>query len=360
MAQRDPDLAPYAALLDVALSASSEGVWTQAAARLIGDASPARPTLHGAKLALPREATEALYGRLRAGVTTGSLPVQPDLHLLRNALTLQPTEGPLGAILQEVARTLDIKITVSEEVSGPTSVCFAGLPMEEGLRRLLEGQSFIFLYHETRLAELRLVTARPLRKARGNREGLVDSISDEARRFLDLEGALAQGRDEDYETLIQATADPDPAISLLAFRGLAQWNPVETIALATATSRDPDLARRLTGLQALGGLDDPLAVQTLGEALTDSDVGVREYSVRGLAGQTSPGAVLILSQALEDRVPSIRLLALNAIAQKGVEGQAAIQFALNTTGDPLVRSRAIELLEQMRAEQDSTLTEGPL
>jgi HEAT repeat protein len=65
----------------------------------------------------------------------------------------------------------------------------------------------------------------------------------------------------------------------------------------------------------------------------------------------------MLSQALKDRDPSIRVLALEALALRGAEGQEALKSVLNTE-DPLVRSRAAELLEQMKADEEITTTEG--
>jgi HEAT repeat protein len=98
-------------------------------------------------------------------------------------------------------------------------------------------------------------------------------------------------------------------------------------------------------LFALGQLDDPIAFAALEQSLADGDDGVREYAVQSLRGQSTPEATLALTRALQDASPAIRILALEALASRGADGREYVRSALQS-GDPLLRARAAELLDQ--------------
>lgn len=104
IAQGDPDLRPYVELLEIALAAADDDVWTAAVAPLAqGASAPPRtgePALHGATIVLPRLQVETLYAWLRDSAGAADLPRQPGTDLMADVLALRPPEGPLGAVLQ--------------------------------------------------------------------------------------------------------------------------------------------------------------------------------------------------------------------------------------------------------------------
>jgi hypothetical protein len=266
----------------------------------------------------------------------------------------------LAQVLQEVARRTGAEIHGLEGVQENVSVRFAHLSLRDGLQQLLTRVNYFLSVQaapqggtQPALVLLSGWSAAPLAETLGGEEGAKPEGEPVAEEDLEERLAALQAFAEagNEEALRQAAADPHQTIRAAAFALLARQNPAAATTLATAAVRGPDLAQRLTGLQALGQLDNSPAVQTLGEALTDDDVGVREYAIRSLMGQTSPDATSILSQALQDQDPSIRILALEALAAQGAEGREALKLALHT-GDPLVRSRAAALLEQLRADEE--------
>jgi hypothetical protein len=273
---------------------------------------------------------------------------------------------PLAQVLQEVARRTGVEIQGLEGVQEKVSVRFVHLPLRDGLQTLLTRVNY-FLSEKAAprggtqpaLVLLSGWQATPPAERLGSEEGAKpagEPVAEEnlEERLAALQACADQGNEE---ALRQAAADPHQTLRAAAFALLARQNPVAATTLATAAVRGPDLAQRFTGLQALGQMDNSLAVQTLGEALADDDVGVREYAIRSLMGQTAPDAILILSQALQDPDPAIRILALEALAAQGAEGQEALKVALHT-GDPLVRSRAAALLEQLRADEEIPIAAG--
>jgi len=104
VAEGDPSLAPYTDLLEVALAAAGDQVWSDAAGSLFGSAQvhlrSGAPVLHQITLVLPKPATQALYQRLRTAAGVQELPTEPQAHVLAEVLALRLPEGPSGTILQ--------------------------------------------------------------------------------------------------------------------------------------------------------------------------------------------------------------------------------------------------------------------
>lgn len=280
-------------------------------------------------------------------------------------LSVIAEKTPLTRILREVARQTGLEVRDLGGLEETISIRFSSLPLGEGLRKLLADVDYVLVEETspergTRPA-LALIFGRratlPSTSRTAERAKLGGDAAAEKEPGDRLAALYAFAEQGDGEALRAAASDPDPTLQASALDLLAHQDPGEAATLAAAASRDTNLARRLIGLQALGQLDDPLAMQTLGEALTDGDLGVREYAVRGLMGQTASYVALLLTQALQDPAPSIRVLALEALASRGAESGEALNSALNTV-DPLVRSRASELLKQMRVDTETASAEG--
>ena len=275
-------------------------------------------------------------------------------------LSVSAEKVPLAQILQEVARQTGLEIQGLEGLEEEVSLHFSALSLRAGLQQLLAQWNYLLcerpMFQEGTQPILVIVAGRrataSTEMAAGEggtppAETLVVEEDVEA-RLTALHAFAAQGNEA---ALRQAVSDPEQAIQETAFTLLGWQNPEEAATLAVAAAQDADPTRRLTGLQALGQLDGPLAVQALGEALTSDDVGMREYAVQGLMSQTTPEATRLLSQALEDQDPAIRLLALETLAPREAEGREVLNAALHS-GDTLVRVRARELLEQMRTDEE--------
>jgi HEAT repeat protein len=179
-----------------------------------------------------------------------------------------------------------------------------------------------------------------------------DEDEDPEERLTELYALAEQG---DEGALRKATSDSNPTIRQTAFALLAKLNPVGAADLAAVASRSSKLEQQYTGLQTLGGLDDPRALQVLGESLANEDMGVREFAVQGLTSQTDPGAIRFLNQALKDPEPSIRMLALEGLAGRGGESRGALTLALQSN-DSVIQARAAELLEQITANEEEVIS----
>jgi hypothetical protein len=147
IAAADPELAPFAELLGIALAAAREDVWGQTLDGVAERLGAGEPALHGSSLVLPLGAAEALWERL-AGRLPPPGPFQSrwDRGLL-GALRLEGSDdGAAGAVsqlmlvpgLMAVGRACAPVVAESGWGNGICPVCAAwpALAESRGLERL--------------------------------------------------------------------------------------------------------------------------------------------------------------------------------------------------------------------------------
>ena len=285
-------------------------------------------------------------------------------------LSVSADHTPLAQVLREVASRTGIEVHGLDRLRERVSVRFANLPLREGLDKILAHQDYAMLGDVSAQGGDQSATLVVLgQPAAAHREGTwpegqaaeqvapssAEGMASESEPMAEPDPAEraaalhALPREGNADALRAALLDPDPGVQAIAFQGLAERDPHEAATLAVEASRSNELSRRLSGLFALGQLDDPIALPALEQSLTDGDDGVREYAVNGLSAQSSPEATLALTRALGDPSPVIRILALEALASRGGDGQEAVRSALQS-GDPLLRARAAELLAHARGD----------
>lgn len=258
----------------------------------------------------------------------------------------------MDEILTEVARQTGSEVKGVAGLRRPVRARFSRLPLKEVLERLLAGVNFAMLESPARAGRSRHLTVMVLG---GSTPSAVPAHGEKASpgapppaadpTIAELEARRDKG---DWEALRQAASAGDSVSQSTALQLLAKHDPESAAKLAAAAMRSSDPNHRLAGIQALADLDSPAAAQALGSALKDADTGVRESAVMSLLSQTSPETVDFLTRAIDDREYSIRMTALEFLAQRGADGEAALYWASLHGADPLARSRASELLDQMR------------
>ena len=285
-------------------------------------------------------------------------------------LSVSADDMPLSQVLRELSRRTGIEVHGLEGLQERVSVRFANLPLREGLERILAHHDYAMLGDLSALGGEQSATlvvlglpAVPGGEGTGPKGDAADQVAppsaagmgsesepmaepDPAERAAALH---ALPRDGNADPLRAALLDPDPGVQAIAYQALAERDPHEAAALAVEASRSTNLSRRLSGLFALAQLDDPVALAALEQSMTDGDDGVREYAVNALSAQSSPEATFALTRALGDPSPVVRILALEALASRGGDGQEAVRAALQS-GDPLLRTRAAELLAHAQGD----------
>lgn len=302
---------------------------------------------------------------LQASVTSAEIrathdtvsPVSPGRPLIQAAngrLTAKLRDVPLSAVLAEIGAQNGVRIFVSAQVHKRVTADFRGLPLEEGLRRLLRGTNVAYFYNressgDGKSASLKLVRVDVLPGPAGETdieitdevEGaseLAGQLSEADNAQLRAQAAKALGKTNDpsaVDPLAEAlTGDADPAVRAAAAKALGKtWSEEAVPPLAEAALQDPSAEVREAATRALGETWSDAATDSLLGALTyDRDALVREQAALAL-GQTAGDEVIdaLIRALLEDRRWFVRDGAAAALAAIGTPAAlwALAQYAMH-------------------------------
>jgi hypothetical protein len=265
---------------------------------------------------------------------------------------------PLAKVLADVSNRTGVEFSGSVNGCGRIDVEFSGLPLQEGVERLLTGLNYAIVRSKPangRAGRL-MVVILGCNQAVASQYDLQLSRKPESRVAL-LHGNAIQrvseintfAEQENWDALDKLASGGDPSTQTLALELLSRHDSDEAARLGVQAVHSKDQSRQLAGIQVLSGIDRPDAARALGDALSSSDIGVRESAINALMGQTGPEAITALTQALQDHDPAIRMMALSLLAQRGDDGEAALEAALHNS-DPAVRKQAAQLLDEAASQ----------
>jgi hypothetical protein len=275
-----------------------------------------------------------------------------DVSVSGGELTVDVRNAPLGQVFQTIGRRAGLEVTLRGDLSARITQSFAGVSLEDGIRRLARGHSIAVTYAASPEAAERGiltgvwvmgsssapdravavssppgVTAAPLNQGNGDpgesrppsrREQKAEERAPEATIHFPLGGWLSG---------IQALADE-------ADRG----SEAAVARLADISASEPAAVVREQAVAALGRLKGPEIEPALTAALTDDDVLVRVRAVRGLRGTGTETAVQSLAGVLMgDADPQVRLAALSALTS--FPGRTMVLGLARAVADPDGRVR---------------------
>jgi len=115
--------------------------------------------------------------------------------------------------------------------------------------------------------------------------------------------------------------------------------------------RDPVLLLRLHGVNLLGKLNCPLAVQTLGSASNDNNADIRIAAIKSWQKMSPETAIPQLQNIIgSDTNIDVRLAATRALGNfNGQQAISAVSLALDDQ-DPALQLRAVESLQRITGE----------
>ncbi len=229
------------------------------------------------------------------GAESGSHDVLLSIHDERLSATLRQVS--VGEVFAELARQTGIHVHVEGAAAIETvSVEFTNLPLEEGIKRILQGKNYALTYaaetHD-RLGGPKIMAVRVL---------------------ATKTEPIPSGPSNDVAT------GPEPR---LGTSGVIQGSEIgdrkAVVSLLSAT-HDADPRARRTAVKALGDLGDESAVDALGQLLlSDNDKKVRRAATDALAEIGSPQALGALGRALKDQDLVVQRNAAEAIVSIGGE-----------------------------------------
>ncbi|GJQ57340.1 MAG: HEAT repeat domain-containing protein [Candidatus Scalindua sp. AMX11] len=226
-----------------------------------------------------------------------------------NLLTAKVKEIPLRKVLKEVENLLAIKATYLFSGNALIVAEFSGLPIEKGLRRLLQDYNLAFEYDpegsKSGAPFIRKVFILS-RKA---------STADLAKESP-LQPQFPRGTS--LEDLRRSVKDKDPEIREYAVEEIGKLNDEDAIELLKGVLlTDENEYVRLCAVDALGSMKSSEAINTLKEALKDESVDVRVNVADVLGVMRSEDAIEPLVVALKDEDEDVRERAMDALGMIG-------------------------------------------
>jgi hypothetical protein len=280
-----------------------------------------------------------------------------DVWVSRGELTVDVRNAPLAEVLRTVGEKAGVGVTLRGDLDTPVTESFAGVPLEEGIRRLARGHSVAATYAASADAPRRGVltgvwviggsaTPGPSVAARSTRgdpsappsQGARDSSAPGPSSLRDQK-ADERVPDVTVHFPVGGWIDGIQALSDEAVRG----SEAAVALLADISASEPAAVVRHQAVAALGRLKGPAIELALTAALADDDVAVRVRAVRGLRAAGTETAVQSLAGILmRDGEPPVRLAALGALTS--LPGPTMLQGLAKASSDPdaLVREAAAQ------------------
>lgn len=238
------------------------------------------------------------------------------LKVKDNLLTLKANDIPLKEVLTEIVNQTGIHILIHGELEEVLSADFSGLPLDEGLRRLIKDSNYVFIYEtgkgkggEPPIKQVIIYS----KKGGGPTERLESRVMVPEKREKHLPETLEEAS---LDSLVRALKDKDPGVREEAVDRLVELDDRRVIIPLTRVllqDSAPDV--RETAAEALGELGDKRAVRPLVQALRDREAGVRESAVDALAEIGGQEAINALKGALRDEDEDVREAAADALEE---------------------------------------------
>jgi len=249
-----------------------------------------------------------------------------------NELTVDVRGTPLADVLRAIGERASIDVTLRGDFSAPVTASFAGVPLEEGIRRLVPGHSLVVTYAGS--------SGTPGANAVTGIVVVSGSAGSPAPMSVERERPTPGGNGD---TSVAAPATNAPLTGwvddIRALTGEADLGSRAALARLTEISAsEPAGAVREQAVAAIGRLAGVDIEPALTAALADADASVRLRAVRGLRRTGTETAVASLARAAtDDPDPEVRLAALSALTS--FPGPAMVQGLVRAMADPDGRVR---------------------
>ena len=260
-----------------------------------------------------------------------------EVEIANGLITLHADGAPLVEVLRAIGKAGGFRVVLRGDFASPVRELFADQPIEDTIRRLVEGDSVVMLHKgsdatpgDAALDELQVIetqarTAAPDATSAGPGRDKGDvaredapgepSMDREAFRLAHLDAAPPT-----REEILSGLVDPEKATRVAAVPKVGSLAPSAAIGILSgvfASEGDPLVRSR--AVAALARVDAPNARGLLrAQALGDDDPGLREQALNALASSSGERAVNVLGQALsQDPEPEVRMTAIRALGRVG-------------------------------------------
>jgi HEAT repeat protein len=232
-------------------------------------------------------------------------PATDEVAVRKGLLSVKLRDAPMADVLLAIGAQAGFEVIIRGDLSAPVTSSFSDLPLDKGIRRLLDGNALIMVYAPSR--------------GRARLRPLVKVI------------ALGAGGD--------AAAGTIP---------VARTTPGDKTEASQETALNDDREHRLRAVQRLAIIPDAAASQDLALLLSqDEDPLIRQIAAIALGKIRGPGADLALTAALADEDSLVRERVVQALAKWGPKAVASLVKTLLQDPDAAVRRQAAVSLGRM-------------
>jgi hypothetical protein len=235
------------------------------------------------------------------------------LTVQNERISAQLEAVPLRAVLAELAQQTQIEFLIpKQDAQRPLSAKFSDLPLQDGIKRLLEGSNYVLLTdppaapgQAPRIKQIRVLSAgAEYTKIKGR----ADAAAGAAGAAPGQAQATGSGLDSD---------DPQERIKALEALVEAHGDVVNNEIMPTlleSLQGDPSPQVRATALQFIYSSEDKWPIEQLTEvAAKDADPLIRSDAIRGLAVASTDESLAAVRQGLQDPDPKVRYTAQKAL-----------------------------------------------
>lgn len=242
------------------------------------------------------------------GSESGSPTVLLSIRGDRLSVTLR--QVPVGDVLAELARLTGIQVSVEGAVATEmVSAEFTHLPLEEGLKRVLQGKKYALTYADEshgKLGGLKVVAILVLAtRVEPKTSGPASEVATGPKPRLDISEGFLESKIGDRSaptSLLSATRDADPRVRRAAVKALADSGDESAVhALGQLLNSDSDKKVRRAAIEALADIGSPQALHALGRALKDRDVVVQRNAAEAIVSIGGEQALTLLREAAGDQ-----------------------------------------------------------
>ena len=255
-----------------------------------------------------------------AGAAVGPAPVVGSaagvtrVRVVDGRVTLDAHDAELVSVLSAMAKQAGVTLVVGRAPAVTVSTSFAGVPLDEALRRVLQGQSFVLVYgRDGAPAEIRVFESAPSGVSSRGPTAPAPAATDTATP----PPTPAESRPQAVRQLVEDVAkDADPSVRARAAAALGHvGGDVPVAALANALGDDAPIVR-IQAVESFARLQRAAALPVLSTMLkVDAHPRVREAVARALGSLGTDDARQALTTATEDADPGVREAAERALVR---------------------------------------------
>jgi HEAT repeat protein len=227
----------------------------------------------------------------------------------KGLLSVKLKNSPMKKALEEILKQSRSRMWMNDTIDDVVTIEFQDVPVREGVRRILKGKNYAFIYSPLHFKEGKLTIVS---SSRSDEASMPDERMGSRKKPMPAVAKHQKPTEKaSFENLMKDALGHEDADkreeAIIALGESKDKRAIEVI--SKALSNDPSEDVRLSSIDALLEIGDKTVVEPLSSALKDKEPWVRESAVEALASIGGNEAIEFIKSALNDTDSSVRDLA---------------------------------------------------